>query len=160
MHFSIYIIISLITFQISASTNAFNFSSLSTGQAQSAIEQVITIDHQCHYPFNPSSIIPVIIFQKKGIDYIAQGEKNALGTSPRKLKLPYAILLFYQAISKKSYWDVEEAKKRKNLSREPHQATYNTFHFDFAHLKPLNSSFPVGPTLYLLHIFLQHQQGL
>ncbi|SVD59395.1 uncharacterized protein METZ01_LOCUS412249, partial [marine metagenome] len=32
--------------------------------------------------------------------------KHALGTSPRKLKLPYAILLFYQAISKKSYWDV------------------------------------------------------
>ena len=117
MHLSIYIIISLITFQISASTNAFNFSSLSTGQAQSAIEQVITIDHQCHYPFNPSSIIPVIIFQKKGIDYIAQGEKRCAWHFAKEVETTIPTLLFYQAISKKSYWDIEEAKKRKNLSR-------------------------------------------
>jgi len=90
---------------------------LSTGQAQSAIEQVITIDHQCHYPFNPSSIIPVIIFQKKGIDYIAQGEKRCAWHFAKEVETTIRDSIVLPSYFKKSYWDVEEAKKRKNLSR-------------------------------------------
>ena len=54
----------------------FNFPILSTGKPQSMIRQIKIIDHECHYPFNPSSIVTIIIFQKKGTDYISQGEER------------------------------------------------------------------------------------
>jgi len=86
---------------------------LSTGQAQSAIEQVITIDHQCHYPFNPSSIIPVIIFQKKGIDYIAQGEKRCAWHFAKEVENTIRGSTFLpNYFKKKLLRDIEIAKKR------------------------------------------------
>ena len=66
MRFSTYLIMSLISFQINANASVFNFSKLPTIQTQLAIEQMITVDHQCHNPFNPLSIISILIFQEKG----------------------------------------------------------------------------------------------
>ena len=38
---------------------------------------MIKIDHKCHYPFNPSSIITILLFKKDGLDYIAaDGEER------------------------------------------------------------------------------------
>ena len=38
---------------------------------------MIKIDHKCHYPFNPSSIVTILIFKKDGLKYIAaDGEER------------------------------------------------------------------------------------
>ena len=38
---------------------------------------MIKIDHKCHYPFNPSSMVTILLFKKDGLDYIAaDGEER------------------------------------------------------------------------------------
>ena len=38
---------------------------------------MIKIDHKCHYPFNPSSIVTILLFKKTGLEYIAaDGEER------------------------------------------------------------------------------------
>ena len=32
---------------------------------------MIKIDHKCHYPFNPSSMVTILLFKKDGLEYIA-----------------------------------------------------------------------------------------
>ena len=35
------------------------------------------IDHKCHYPFNPSSVVTILLFKKDGLKYIAaDGEER------------------------------------------------------------------------------------
>ena len=76
MRFSIYLIICMMSLQTCTNLNAIDMASSSNGQTQSGIEQLVTIDHECNYPFNPSSIVTIIIFQKKGMNYIASGEER------------------------------------------------------------------------------------
>ena len=38
---------------------------------------MLKIDHKCHYPFNPSSIVTILLFKKTGLEYIAtDGEER------------------------------------------------------------------------------------
>ena len=38
---------------------------------------MIKIDHKCHYPFNPSSMVTILLFKKDGLAYIAaDGEER------------------------------------------------------------------------------------
>ena len=38
---------------------------------------MIKIDHKCHYPFNPSSMVTILLFKKDGLQYIAtDGEER------------------------------------------------------------------------------------
>ncbi len=38
---------------------------------------MIKIDHKCYYPFNPSSMVTILLFKKDGLDYIAaDGEER------------------------------------------------------------------------------------
>ena len=38
---------------------------------------MIKIDHKCHYPFNPSSMVTILLFKKDGLGYIAaDGEER------------------------------------------------------------------------------------
>jgi hypothetical protein len=38
---------------------------------------MIKVDHKCHYPFNPSSIITILLFKKDGLDSIGvKGEER------------------------------------------------------------------------------------
>ena len=38
---------------------------------------MIKIDHKCHYPFNPSSMVTILLFKKTGLEYIASdGEER------------------------------------------------------------------------------------
>jgi hypothetical protein len=38
---------------------------------------MIKVDHKCHYPFNPSSMVTILLFKKDGLDYIgADGEER------------------------------------------------------------------------------------
>ena len=57
-------------------SNSPDFNEFSNRKAQPTHGQPLTIDHKCNYPFNPSSIITILIFQEKGTTYIALGEKR------------------------------------------------------------------------------------
>ena len=38
---------------------------------------MIKVDHKCHYPFNPSSMVTILLFKKDGLAYIAaDGEER------------------------------------------------------------------------------------
>ena len=38
---------------------------------------MLKIDHKCHYPFNPSSIVTILLFKKTVLEYIAMdGEER------------------------------------------------------------------------------------
>ena len=38
---------------------------------------MIKIDHKCHYPFNPCSMVTILLFKKDGLDYIGtDGEER------------------------------------------------------------------------------------
>jgi hypothetical protein len=38
---------------------------------------MIKVDHKCHYPFNPSSMVTILLLKKDGLDYIgADGEER------------------------------------------------------------------------------------
>ena len=38
---------------------------------------MLKIDHKCHYPFNPSSIVTILLFKEDGLEYIAaDGEER------------------------------------------------------------------------------------
>ena len=38
---------------------------------------MMKIDHKCHYPFNPSSMVTILLFKKDGLGYIAaEGEER------------------------------------------------------------------------------------
>ena len=38
---------------------------------------MIKIDHKCNYPFNPSSMVTILLFKKAGLEYIANvGEER------------------------------------------------------------------------------------
>jgi hypothetical protein len=57
-------------------SNSLNFNEWNDKRAQPTHGQTLTIDHKYNYPFNPSSIITILIFQEKGASYIALGEKR------------------------------------------------------------------------------------
>ena len=56
--------------------NSPNFNEWHNKKVQTTHDQTLTINHKCNYPFNPSSIITILIFQEKGTTYIALGEKR------------------------------------------------------------------------------------
>ena len=38
---------------------------------------MLKIDHKCHYPFNPSSMVTILLFKQDGLEYIAsEGEER------------------------------------------------------------------------------------
>jgi hypothetical protein len=57
-------------------SNSPNFNEWDNRKTQPTHYQTLIIDHKCNYPFNPSSIITILIFQEKGANYIALGEKR------------------------------------------------------------------------------------
>ena len=39
---------------------------------------MLKVDHKCHYPFNPSSIVTILLFKKTRLEYIAtDGEERS-----------------------------------------------------------------------------------
>jgi hypothetical protein len=76
MNFSTFLILTLAIFHININTHTLTLSNVPAVNAKSTIEQTIIIDHMFHYPFNPSSIATILIFQQNGVSYISKGEKR------------------------------------------------------------------------------------
>ncbi len=48
---------------------------------------MIKIDHKCHYPFNPSSMVTILLFKKDGLQYIAtDGEERCAWHFPKEIE--------------------------------------------------------------------------
>ena len=47
---------------------------------------IFKIDHECHYPLNPGSIISVILFFEDGKEYIKFGEKRCAWHFSKKIE--------------------------------------------------------------------------
>ena len=92
----------------------FHFSNLPTIQTQLATEQMKTIGHQCHYPFNPLSIISILIFKEKGLGYIPKGEKRCAWHFAKEVKTTIRDSVdLVNYIKKKLLNDKEEGEKKK-----------------------------------------------
>ena len=78
--------------------------------------RILRIDHECHYPFNPGSIIAVFIFFEEGINYITLGEKRCAWHFVKKLQETvndsYLLPEYFQ---KKFLENIREARKRFDI---------------------------------------------
>ena len=49
---------------------------------------IVKVDHKCFYPFNPSSIVTIYLFKKKGLKYIAtDGEERCAWHFVKEIKV-------------------------------------------------------------------------
>ena len=114
MYFSVYLTMSIISSQLGTDLNAMDIARSSNGQTQSWIEQILTIDHECHYSFIPSSIVTIIIFQKKGMNYIATGEERCAWHFAKEIETVIKDSIFVPNFYKnKLLKEVQVAKKRQ-----------------------------------------------
>lgn len=106
-----YLILALAILYISIHT--LTLSNVPNIHSKSAAEQTITIDHKCHYPFNPSSIITILIFQQKGVSYISKGKKRCAWHFAKEVENTIRGSTFLpNYFKKKLLQDIEIAKKR------------------------------------------------
>ena len=114
MNFPNFLILALVIFHININTHEFNISNVPETNAKLTIEQTITIDHKCHYPFSPSSIVTILIFQQKGKSYISKGEKRCAWHFAKEVKntLRDSVLL-PNYLKEKLLRGIEKAKNRR-----------------------------------------------
>ena len=115
MRFSIYLIICMVSLHTYANLHAIDIArSPNNGPTQSGIEQIVTIDHECRYPFNPSSIVTIIIFKKKGMNYIATGEKRCAWHFAKEIETVISDSIFVPKFYKnKLLKEIQVAKNRQ-----------------------------------------------
>ena len=76
-------------------------------------ESKIQIDHQCHFPFNPSNILSLFLFFEKGIKYIKSGEKRCAWHFVKKLEVKVQSSAFLPNYLQKNFLKkIKEAKNR------------------------------------------------
>jgi hypothetical protein len=116
MHFPTYLVLYILSFQIVANLNSVNSLNLPAEQTQSETGQLIKVDHECHYPFNPSSIVIIIIFQTKGINYIAEGEERCAWHFAKEIEtVIHDSVILPNYFKKKLLEKIGEAKKRGEI---------------------------------------------
>jgi hypothetical protein len=117
MNFSNYLILALVILHININTHMLTLSNVPDTNAKSSIERTITIDHKCHYPFNPSSIVTILVFQRKGVSYISKGEKRCAWHFAKEVENTIRDSSFLpNYFKKKLLRDIEKAKKtRKSI---------------------------------------------
>ncbi len=75
--------------------------------------RVIKIDHVCQFPFNPKSIILIILFFDEGMEYIEFGEKRCAWHFTEKIeKTLGASGLLPKYFQEKLFENIKKAKKR------------------------------------------------
>ena len=114
MNFPNYLILALAIFHININTHTLTLPNVPGTNAKSTIEQTITIDHECHYPFNPSSIVTILIFQQKGKSYISKGEKRCAWHFAKEVENTIRDSVFLpNYLKKKLLRGIEKAKNRR-----------------------------------------------
>ena len=77
---------------------------------------MIKTDHKCHYPFNPSSMVTILLFKKDGLDYIAaDGEERCAWHFAKEIEITIrnSIIIpktFKQALIE----DIKKAKQKRS----------------------------------------------
>ena len=73
---------------------------------------MIKIDHHCHYPFNPSSMVTILLFKKKWLDYIvADGEERCAWQFAKEIETTIRNSIITPETFKQEL--IEEIKKAK-----------------------------------------------
>ena len=73
---------------------------------------MIKIDHKCHYPFNPSSIVTILLFKKDGLAYIAaDGEERCAWHFAKEIEITIRNSIIIPDTFKKAL--LEEIKKAR-----------------------------------------------
>ena len=112
MNFPTYLILALAILYINIHT--LTLSNVPNIHAKSTAKQTITIDHKCHYPFNQSSIITILIFQQKGVSYTSKGKKRCAWHFAKEVENTIRGSTFLpNYFKKKLLKDTEEVEKKK-----------------------------------------------
>ena len=127
MNFPRYLILALVILHININTHMLTLSNVPDTNAKSSIERTITIAHKCHYPFNPSSIVAILVFQQKGVCYISQGrEKVRLALRQGSWKYHTWFNFFTKLFQKKITERYRNSEKKSAIYLDNHKlATYN-----------------------------------
>tara|TARA_B100000029_G_scaffold260828_1_gene257201 strand:+ start:232 stop:471 length:240 start_codon:yes stop_codon:yes gene_type:complete len=77
---------------------------------------MIKTDHKCHYPFNPSSIVTILLFKKDGLDYIAvDGEERCAWHFAKEIKATIAnSIIIPDTFKKELLEEIEKAKQKRS----------------------------------------------
>jgi hypothetical protein len=73
---------------------------------------MIKVGHKCNYPFNPSSMVAILLFKKDGLDYIgSDGEERCAWHFAKEIKTTIHNSIIIPDIFKPAL--LEEIKKAK-----------------------------------------------
>ena len=77
---------------------------------------MIKIDHKCHYPFNPSSIVTILLFKKDGLAYIAaDGEERCAWHFAKEIETTIRnAIIIPDSFKQKLLEEVKKAKQRRS----------------------------------------------
>lgn len=79
---------------------------------------IVKVDHKCFYPFNPSSIVTVLLFKKKGLQYITtDGEERCAWHFAKEIEATINEAIFITDNYKQELLkEIKQAKlKRSNI---------------------------------------------
>ena len=77
---------------------------------------MIKIDHKCHYPFNPSSMVTILLFKKDGLDYIAtDGEERCAWHFAKEIETTIrSSMIIPNSFKQALLEEIREAKQKRS----------------------------------------------
>ena len=77
---------------------------------------MIKIDHNCHYPFNPSSMVTILLFKRDGLNYIAaEGEKRCAWHFAKEIEATIVnSIIIPDTFKKELLEEIEKAKQKRS----------------------------------------------
>ena len=77
---------------------------------------MIKIDHKCHYPFNPSSMVTILLFKEDGLDYIAaDGEERCAWHFAKEIETTIRnSIIIPETFKKALIEDIKKAKQKRS----------------------------------------------
>ena len=76
---------------------------------------MVKIDHKCHYPFNPSSMVTILLFNKKGLDYIAaDGEERCAWHFAKEIEITIRNSIIPDSFKQALIKEIKKAKQKRS----------------------------------------------
>ena len=75
---------------------------------------MIKVDHNCHYPFNPSSMVAILLFKKDGLDYIgADGEERCAWHFAKEIEITIRNSIIPDSFKQPLLVEIKKAKQKR-----------------------------------------------
>ena len=76
---------------------------------------IIEIDHKCHYPFNPSSMITILLFKKDGLEYISSfGEERCAWHFAKEIETTIRNSIIPKSFKQELSGEIKKAKQKRS----------------------------------------------